>query len=185
MVAKGYRGVDPYPSRYDLTPAFPDLTRDEIFAEIPIFNQSPAFYHLEYCDGALEGIHGLRGLYPEARTVILTAVGDDAATRAGRRKNLENVPFDALVMVPLHVSKRPWLEKIERPAIIVEDHAVHASTAAELGFTSILLDWPWNRPDATTSDGKPITIHPNVVRARTWEDVVTIAANRSPVEHAA
>lgn len=168
MIAKGETVLTPYPDRYDMTDAHPGKTKEQVFAEIPVFNALPDFGKLVPCEGAIEGIAALKALFPDARVVIMTAVGESEATKTYRRENISGLPIDELILVPLHVSKRAWLEQINGPAMFVEDHPGHAGVGAELGLTSILIDRPWNR------DPMPA----GVVRAMGWPDIVDIARTR-------
>lgn len=161
MRAQGHEVAHPYPAEYAMTSSYPGKTKDEIFAHIPTFNVSPDFGRLAQCHGAFAGVLALKIAFPAARVVVLSAVGDAPETHQMRRDNLAELPIDEIVLVPHGVSKRPWLEKMAKPAVLVEDHPGHAAAAAELGFTAVLIDRPWNR------DESPKGVH----RVRSWADV--------------
>lgn len=168
MRAKGETVLTPYPNLYAMTDAHPGKTKEQVFAEIPVFNTTPDFAKLTYCEGALDGILALKALFPEARIIVLTAVGEAEETKTHRRENLKGLPIDELILVPLHLSKRAWLEQIEGPAMFIEDHPGHAGVGAEIGMTSILIDRPWNRDPAPAG----------VIRAMGWPDIVEIARSK-------
>ena len=175
MRAQGHTVTHPYPTDYAMTQAHPGKSKDEIWANIPIFNRSPDFGRLAPCDGAEDGIRSLKARFPATPITVLTSVGDAPETRLMRRESLAHLPIDELILVPLGVSKRSWLEKFTGPALLVEDHPGHATDAAELGFTSILIDRPWNRD----------LDDPQIERARSWAEIVAIAARRFPGNRAA
>lgn len=165
MRAQGHTVLTPYPNLYAMTDAHPGKTKEEVFAHIPVFNTTPSFAQLEPCEGALAGIAALKQIFPQARIVILTAVGEAEETGLYRQQNLSGLPIDELILVPLHQSKRSWLEAMEGPAMFVEDHPGNAAIGAEVGMTSILIDRPWNR------DGTPA----GAERAMGWPQIVEIA----------
>lgn len=99
------------------------------------------------------------------RFVAITACGASDLTYRMRLQNLSECfgdIFDAIHMVGVHESKAIWLSKYE-PTIYVEDTARHANTAAEIGHTAFLINYPHNRKNET---------HPDVRRVPGWGEIV-------------
>ena len=147
--------------RYDMTTLFPEITSKQIFDRMVEFAGSVEFSRLPYYPGAIEGILNLRQTFPEARFVVLTAVGDAANAHELRAKNLERLGIDELILCPFGQSKRSWLDTMHGPAIFIEDHPDQAAAGRDAGHATYLVEHVYNRDVQV----------PGVTRVSGWIDI--------------
>ena len=97
------------------------------------------------------------------RFIAISACHDDPITVAHRIHNLREAfgfEWEEVICTGLKWSKKEALEKYT-PTIWVDDLMRHASTGADLGYRSFLLDRPHNRS----------TEYPGVTRVNNWYEI--------------
>lgn len=98
--------------------------------------------------------------------VAVTACSEDEWTHVNRWHNLKRcfgTAFDTLHCVGLSASKKEMLERY-KPTYWVEDKLRHAIDGADLGHTSFIVDYPWNR---YANDDR-------ITRVKNWNDIFEI-----------
>lgn len=97
--------------------------------------------------------------------IAITSLGSDIASFKYRWKNLQNLYGDAfkrLICLPGGSGKSEVLQEFVGTADIwVEDHVVNAADGADLGFTTFLIDHPYNS----------FSPHEQVMRVNGWLDI--------------
>lgn len=100
-----------------------------------LFNESYYLKKLPPLDGAMSAIKTLRDM--GCRLTVISSYTDNFEAMKAREENLINVfgdVFENIVSLPLHASKREWLDQQDKESIFVEDSISHIIDALSVGF---------------------------------------------------
>lgn len=132
---------------YHMQMAFPDLSKEDIFALIEEFALDDAFGEIALMAGFEEALAALREEFPGLKIVAVTSAGKDERTIELRKKNLEAFRFDEIHVLPLSASKKDHLARLPAGSVFVDDLKKHVDTAEEVGLQGVLVRQPYNSED--------------------------------------
>jgi len=135
---------------WNLTDAFPTLSREEIRELVEEFNGHIDFLHLEPIKGAVEGVKRLREAFQD--NLFLVVSGYLPVKRAEfaeihRRLRIKEDfgdTVDGVISLPLGGDK--WrVFAANKPGIVIEDNVRYLIEAQITGHQPVAFDQPWNR----------------------------------------
>ncbi len=122
------------------------MNDDEIQRIITEFNESPAFACIDPLDGAVDAVRRIKEAGFDIN--IITACGTSTATHFHRRVNLIDVfgdVFNSITLIPMRVSKLPYLENETHSTLWVDDSESHYHSGRQLGIPSMLMRSGFNK----------------------------------------